>query len=195
MRRNFTGAASLCEAVSLTAVELPQPPRQLAAKALDVVGAVDLRLTRKHHFLTACRGTRDVVARKSHAKRTLCGGLRGAHKHVLQEVPSRHAAFRRHEWDRIVFCGEVLRKIARIRSLLKSSGRLQRRPDCFFLGGKYWAECGKSGRPPFGDYNIKGEDECTGRSPWRSLQHCTGAPRPNGEQQNVRPWTSAVQTF
>ena len=138
VRRNFTGAASLCEAVSLTAVELPQPPRQLAAKALDVVGAVDLRLTRKHHFLTACRGTRDVVARKSHAKRTLCGGLRGAHKHVLQEVPSRHAAFRRHEWDRIAFCGEVLSKIARIRSLLKSSGRLQRRPDCFFwevLGG------------------------------------------------------------
>ena len=144
------GTASLCEAVSraaqlnrgcitlrgglLTAVELPQPPRQLAAKALDVVGAVDLRLTRKHHFLTACRGTRDVVARKSHAKRILCGGLRGAHKHVLQEIPSRHAAFRRHEWDRIVFCGEVLGKIARIRSLLKSSGRLQRRPDCFFGG-------------------------------------------------------------
>ena len=134
VRRNFTGAASLCEAVSLTAVELPQPPRQLAAKALDVVGAVDLRLTRKHRFLTACRGTRDVVARQSHAKRTLCGGLRGAHKHVLQEVPSRHAAFRRHEWDRIVFRGEVLRKIARIRSLLKSSGRLQRRPDCFSGG-------------------------------------------------------------
>ena len=80
----FHKAASLCGAVSLTAVELPQPPRQLAAKALDVVGAVDLRLTRKHRFLTACRGTRDVVARQSHAKRTLCDGLRGAHKHVSQ---------------------------------------------------------------------------------------------------------------
>ena len=122
----------------------------------------------------------------THAKRTLCGGLRGAHKHVLQEIPSRHAAFRRHEWDRIVFCGEVLGKIARIRSLLKSSGRLQRRPDCFFLG-KYWAECEKSGRPPFGDYNIIREDECTGRSPWRSLQHCTRAPRPNGNCKTLVP--------
>ena len=56
----------------------------------------------------------------------------------------------------------------------------------FFLG-KYWAECEKSGRPPFGDYNIIREDECTGRSPWRSLQHCTGAPRPNGNRKTLVP--------
>ena len=55
----------------------------------------------------------------------------------------------------------------------------------FFLG-KYWAECEKSGRPPFGDYNIIRGDECTGRSPWRSLQHCTGAPRPNQTGPKVR---------
>ena len=59
---------------------------------------------------------------------------RGGHKHVLQEVPSRNAAVRRHKWDRIVFCEDVLSEIATIRSLLKSSGRLQRRPDCFCWG-------------------------------------------------------------
>ena len=56
-----------------------------------------------------------------------------------------------------------------------------------FFWRKYWAECEKSGRPPFGGYNIIREDECTGRSPWRSLQHCTGAPRPNGNRKTLVP--------
>ena len=101
-------------------------------------------------------------------------------KHDWQEVPSRIATFRQHKWDRKFSCEEVPSEIANFRSPLKISGRLK--SDRKFFRRKYWAECGFPVVTPFGDYNIIGGEDGPEISPWRPLQHCTGAPWPNGNR-------------
>ena len=79
------------------------------------------------------------------------------------------------------FCEEVQGEITDFRSPLKISGRLK--SDLRFFRRTFQAECGFPVVTPFGDYNIKGgEDapEIPEISPWWPLQHCTGAPWPNG---------------
>ena len=62
----------------------------------------------------------------------------------------------------------------------------EKRPEFFWR--KFQAECGFPVVTPFGDYNIKGgEDapEIPEISSWRHLQHCTGAPWPNGNRTSM----------